>query len=475
MAWAATLSFVPASGSYSVGSTFTIGVFAGSGSTAINAVSGVVSFPREALEVVSVSKNQSIVSLWVQEPTFSNTAGTVNFEGIILNPGFSGTSGRIVNVTFRVKVAGTADLSFSVGSILANDGSGTEILSSKEVARYQNEETSVVPNSSSGSTVEVIGIIPADRSAIKAKLISASHPVDGWSNKTSGTFEFVLTDEVISMRLLVDNKPDSIPVVVYTPPLVSRTIDDLIEGVSYLHVQYKDVDGWGEVLHHRLQIDTVLPENFTVKAFDTDLFLLKADDKSAGISYHEVQIDGGETTKIDESSPLYRATNLAVGEHTLLAKVFDRAGNFVTTTLSFSIPDNSSDLASEADEKESIEHSNYLLSNGAVLITVLSIVIPSLALLMLTGFLLFLSWRFFGGFKKKLEKEIYEARTMVYKSFTLLKADLEVDINTLEKASAKRKLTREELKILKRLQKNIDTVEQLIIKEVTDIETKIGL
>src|SRR3990167_7541668 len=106
---AATLSFSPTAESYAVGSTFSVGVSVGSVDQAINAVSGVISFPWDKLEMVSLSKTGSIFSLWVQEPSFSNSVGTVSFEGIVLNPGFTGASGKILSMTFRAKIAGTAN------------------------------------------------------------------------------------------------------------------------------------------------------------------------------------------------------------------------------------------------------------------------------------------------------------------------------------------------------------------------------
>ncbi len=468
---AATLSFVPAAGSFSVGSTITVSVVVGSNGTALNAVSGAITFPKDVIEVVSISKNQSIVSLWVQEPSFSNSAGTINFEGIILNPGYIGASGKVININFKIKSPGVAALTYNAGSILANDGSGTEILSSRGAAQYQLNTAPVEVN----ETIENNDTVSTpDTSKVKVNLTSTTNLLDGWSNKTSGLFNFTVPNDVVSMRLLVNDKPDSVPIVVYTPPVTSRTIDDLNEGVSYLHVQYKDANGWGEVLHYKLQVDTAKPENFKVAPIDTDIFWFTADDAVSGVDYFEVKTDAGETIKIEAASPVYRVKGLRPGEHTFIAKAFDRAGNYAETAFSFSVPEATAVEAISAQENSLISNSN-LLNQGTMAITVLSVVIPFLALLILVCALLFLSWRSFGGFKKKIDKEIYEARLMVHKSFTLLKADLELDISTLEKASSKRKLTREELKILKRLQQNIEITEQLITKEVLDIENKAGL
>jgi hypothetical protein len=125
---AATLGFSPSSVLRTVGSTFSVSVYVSSADKAMNAASGVVSFPIDRLEVVNVSKTNSVMNLWVQDPVFSNTQGTVNFEGISLNPGFMGNQGTILTITFRSKSAGQATIKLSSGSVLANDGVGTNIL-----------------------------------------------------------------------------------------------------------------------------------------------------------------------------------------------------------------------------------------------------------------------------------------------------------------------------------------------------------
>ena len=55
-----------------------------------------------------------------------------------MNPGFTG-DGKLVSVTFRNKAGGQAGLNFSSGSILANDGLGTNILSDMGSATFSLE------------------------------------------------------------------------------------------------------------------------------------------------------------------------------------------------------------------------------------------------------------------------------------------------------------------------------------------------
>jgi len=131
---AASLFFSPGSGTYNVGKSFSVGVYVNSAGAAANAFQGVVNFPSDKLEVTSLSKSGSIMSLWVQEPAFS--AGSAHFEGIVLNPGFSGSGGKIITLNFKVKSPGSASLTFSGASVLANDGQGTNILSGAGDANF---------------------------------------------------------------------------------------------------------------------------------------------------------------------------------------------------------------------------------------------------------------------------------------------------------------------------------------------------
>lgn len=123
-----TLFVSPTAGNYNVGQTFSIRVLVSTSGRAVNAISGSVSFPREQMQVTSVSKTGSILSLWVVEPTFSNAVGSVNFEGVVPNPGYIGSSGTVLTINFRVVAPGDATVRVSSGSILANDGLGTNIL-----------------------------------------------------------------------------------------------------------------------------------------------------------------------------------------------------------------------------------------------------------------------------------------------------------------------------------------------------------
>lgn len=127
-AHAATLSVSPASQSTSVGKTIVVKVLVNSAGQSINAVSGGITFSNNVLTLTSISKGQSIVSLWAQAPSYSNTAGTASFQGVVLN-GFNGT-GTILTLIFKAKAEGVATISLAPNSssVLLNDGQGTNVL-----------------------------------------------------------------------------------------------------------------------------------------------------------------------------------------------------------------------------------------------------------------------------------------------------------------------------------------------------------
>ena len=110
---AASLYFSPSSGNFSVGDIISTSVFVNTEGVAINNADAVINFPTDLLEVISVNKSGSIFSLWVEEPSFSNSAGTISFNGGLPTPGVTGTAGEALNTVFRVSSAGSASVVFS--------------------------------------------------------------------------------------------------------------------------------------------------------------------------------------------------------------------------------------------------------------------------------------------------------------------------------------------------------------------------
>ena len=247
VAQAATLQISPASGAHAVGDSFTLSVRVSSPDQAMNAASGVVNFPANLLQVTSISKSLSIMSLWVQEPSFSNIAGTVNFEGVVLNPGFTGSSGNVISITFKAKLAGTATLTIDSGSVLANDGNGTEILTG-----------------TSGGTVEISqSAAPLSAKAQEGPrliITSSTHPDPTKSYHTAIVdLSWNIPEGTSAVRILYDKNPGTTPSVVYDPSINTKEIRPG-NGTWYFHAQAKSANGWGPVSHFKFTVDPNAPE-----------------------------------------------------------------------------------------------------------------------------------------------------------------------------------------------------------------------
>jgi hypothetical protein len=107
-----------------------VGVFLTSSNEAINGVSGVVHFPSNLVDAMSIDTSDSIIKLWVTQPKISNEDGTITFGGVAFNPGFKGSLGRVLTIRFHAKAFGSAELSISSLKAFVNDGLGTQISAS---------------------------------------------------------------------------------------------------------------------------------------------------------------------------------------------------------------------------------------------------------------------------------------------------------------------------------------------------------
>jgi len=125
----ASLSIVPNKGTYKPGELFSVIVELASGGTSINAVTADIRFDKNLFEVTNISYSRSIFSLWTQEPKYSNANGLISFSGGTPSPGFSGSNGTILRLTFKTRAAGEGDIRFETASIFANDGKGTNVAS----------------------------------------------------------------------------------------------------------------------------------------------------------------------------------------------------------------------------------------------------------------------------------------------------------------------------------------------------------
>lgn len=124
---AAAVYIAPSSGTYEIGTEILVTVYASSTDQTINAVQGSISYSPAQLQLTHIATGTSTISLWAQEPVHNSLAGTVRFEGIILNPGYRGNAAQMFQLVFETISEGAGTVTVQSGSLLANDGVGTSI------------------------------------------------------------------------------------------------------------------------------------------------------------------------------------------------------------------------------------------------------------------------------------------------------------------------------------------------------------
>jgi hypothetical protein len=334
--FAADFIFSPASGSYGTGQNFSINVVASTGTQAANAVSGYITVPTDKLEIVGISKAGSVITYWAQEPTHTN--GSIMFEGVATNPGFVG-NGKIITVTLRGKVPGSALISFSAASILANDGSGTNILQTKGSGFYTLTESGAPVPVPTATGVSTSGVPDSPR------VTSLTHPESSkWYANNDPAFSWELPQGVTGVDFTADQNPTTDPGRQSLGVSSTHTYSNVKDGAWYFHIRFRNAAGWGSVTHFKFNIDTEKPEYINIKQIinqgdsEKGQFSFDSKDATSGVDKYEITIDGMTPEVLhDSDGNIYTTPSLDVGSHTLEVRAIDKAGNFITTTQKFSI------------------------------------------------------------------------------------------------------------------------------------------
>lgn len=169
-----------------------------------------------------------------------------------------GTGGKVITVTFTVKAAGAALLNFSSGSVLANDGKGTNILVSPGSAQFSFDRPApIIPRPAIPSAISGAPLAP--------QITSPTHPDPNQSYaQKDATFRWVIPPDTTAMRLLVSKLPHEIPTVLYIPAINEKQITDIPDGIWYIHARFRNANGWGQISHFKFQIDTQKPSPFII-------------------------------------------------------------------------------------------------------------------------------------------------------------------------------------------------------------------
>jgi hypothetical protein len=205
--YAATMSLRSSPAKVVEGATFVIGASVDTQGKTINNAEANIKYPTDLVEVVSLNAGASIFTLWAEGPSFSNSSGIINFNGGIANPGYTGSAGQVLLVTFRAKKTGNASITLSGTAIRENDGLGTNIFSGQ-----------------SNTLVEIVAKpveqTPPEKPVVPEKPVEPTTP----------------DEEEVSEEIETDEEPDEVAPgfveITYFSPSIAQGEQMVIEGTT---------------------------------------------------------------------------------------------------------------------------------------------------------------------------------------------------------------------------------------------------
>lgn len=320
----ATLFVNPSKGTFSVGETFTVSILLDTGGSFINATKATLSFPPDKLQVVSPSVGKSFIDIWVGQPKYSNSKGTLEFQGAVPSPGIKVSNGLVSTVTFRVKQTGLAEIKFLDDSaVLLNDGNGTNVLGRTTGAVYDL-------------------VLPPPQGPIVS---SDTHPDQlTWYQNDSTILSWLPDSDVTSYSYILDDEPLTIPDNIPEGNDLGTSYKQLKSGTNYFHIKALSKDVWGATTHFAINVDNTEPAEFNVEidpsartSSRTPIIRFATTDAHSGISHYELKIVSTDKPTsetelssqqffIETESP-YIPEILPLGKYDIIVRAYDQAGN----------------------------------------------------------------------------------------------------------------------------------------------------
>ena len=445
----------PASGNYETGKDFSTHIFINAEGVAINAAQAEIYFPSEKLKVLSVSKVGSIFSLWVQEPVFSNTRGVISFGGGLPSPGYRGSAGKVITVSFRAVSSGEAKVFFGKEIITANDPWGT--------------------NAFSFSREGIYSIFPPEK--LPPEVPTPEVPI-------------IDTEPPHSFEITVDNEGDS----TNPQPLLYFETEDELSGMSYYEVRVKEEIfrlEKGETMPYRLPKLEPGAYDISVKAFDRagNFNESGVEVKIESISIPQITICPPVLNPLEE---LFYAEGIVLPNSKVIV-FFEKEEKLIKEWDVNSDGEGNWFLVKEVlvksgiykisvkteDERGTISYPSepcfvkVILGAIAIGPWIMSyktlIWVFVVILILILALIFYLIWRS-RRTRKLIEKETQDLKQKFYKEYNEFRAAIERELEALRKAKTKRELSEEEKEREKNLLKELSDVKEVFTRELKDIE-----
>jgi hypothetical protein len=316
---AATISFTPATATLKTGELWST-MAQVNATEPVNSADLSVTFPADKLEATNVDTGSTVFGIVLFPPAIDNAAGTIRFRQTSPSP-FSGNGGKLGTITFKAKATGTAIVGVAPGAkIIANDGKGTNVFTSN-----------------ANATLTIVTPPPPPS---KAPTISSSSNPDQTAWYKNRTVAYSWSGGMQGYNFTVDQSPNTELATQSVGTMTTASTTLAADGVWYAHVRGLGGSGWSPTAHFRFQVDATPPAQFsaevTPKGEITVLPFITffTTDITSGIGYYDVKVDQEEPVRSENP---YKVQRIGPGEHKVVVRAFDKAGNSVESRTGFVI------------------------------------------------------------------------------------------------------------------------------------------
>ena len=453
--YAASLSLLPSSSTATVGNIVAIKVSVNTDNVSINNAEASIQFPTDLLDVVSITKNNSIFSLWVEEPSYSNSTGLITFNGGVPTPGFNGQTGYIATITFRAKKQGTASVLFTDGAVRANDGLGTNVLIFKNTSVIKIENLKVEPPTLKPETPKTT---TSDKNAVPSMPFSPSIVIIGNRNVIKFDDGDTISD-IDYYTVQIDDNPN-----------FKIKKDELINNEYYLPIQNAGSHTITIVAFGKTGNYVQSTSTFISPAISAPILSLGSNEITTG----EPAIILGRTDYPNEQVNVFlEFEGKQIGKY---SQTTGNDGSFSITTdkiKSAGIVSIWAETVLSDTIKSGVSEKIYeKVNETAVVRTTLSIIYPLFGLILVSILFIILlislyaGWHKYFGLKRKINKELDHTEEEVHKAMLLLKDELNSQLESLEKTKKERNLNDKEEKIFGEIKDNVDNIDDFIEKKL---------
>ncbi len=459
-ALAASLQFSPSSGSHAQGSTFQVNIAINPEGDPVNSAQGTLRYDTSVLSVTSVSTNGSAFNLWVEEPSFSASAGTISFSGGGTTP-LARTS-NIATITFRGTAIGTGAVSVDEVTILA--GAGQDVTGDSGSASYTITAAAPAPT----PEPEPVSAIGSGGGGIPPqpprRIDSETHEEeDTWYAINNAEFNWEILPGIGSTRMGIGTSSTSsdIEYTDHEPPTVNAVYEDLADGVWHFFLAFQNRNGWSDPTQKTIRIDTTPPEPFEIDVVGGDLeftvTITGATDLTSGIDTFAILLDGLEVDRVspnalDESGSV-TVGNMTPGEKTVTVVATDFAGNTTEVEAPVTI---TGTLPGDEEEEEGPGIFGPVYWVSMIFIILLAIAIG----------IIIIERRKRADEYDRIKVEAIEASERLVSIFDVLREEIEEKVLTL---AHKPNMTDNERQLLEGLKDALSISEELLDKEIEDV------